>query len=367
MPALILDADTTISGAIDTTLDNENAVETITGGISINIAGTGSISTLGNNADGIYAVADGLAITNDGLIDIAGDYSVGVFAWGDGNVIINNGDINVAGDGSSTILSWGDDSVTVNTGTLAGVNMTGALVDIWGQNASFDNSGTITGDGDGCLILQGGIGASFNNSGMITATGNITETVYFDGESFTNSGTLSGAKWGAEAANYDTGTLVFDNSGTIQGSITAVYLDHYFWPGPGTTTVTNSGTLSSNEYTLDIWTSHGGTVSVTNTATGLIEADSAIEGVVAAFIWSDEEEVTFVNDGAITAFGTYDSDNFIWQNWTSGIEIYSLSSVSLSNSGTVTVDLANLAPHLVNVHSIYLDALTIDNIGRAHS
>jgi Ca2+-binding RTX toxin-like protein len=358
----MLTADTIIDAAIETTLDYEDAFQTVTDGISITVTATGEIAALGYMADGIYAVADGLTITNDGLITTSGRYADGIYAYGTGNSITNNGTISLLEYGGSAIASTGDDSVVVNTGTLECLLGPGVMVDIWGQNVSFDNSGTITDAGYQSLtIAMGGISASFTNSGSINATGDRASAVYFEGESFTNSGDISAGEGSVEAYNYETAQFTFDNSGNITGGSTALLLNHWHEGGPGVTSITNSGTLSSSSYTLDFWAEHGGTVAITNTASGLIQAVSGASSAIAAFIWSDTEAITLINQGDITASAVFDPDIPASYHWVAAIEAYSLTSISLSNSGLISAELTGVTPEtMAGVQTIYLDVAVID-------
>ncbi|MCH8863210.1 MAG: hypothetical protein IID51_11945 [Proteobacteria bacterium] len=366
MPTLVLTADTVISTSIETTLNYEHAVGTGTDGISITVTLTGVISTLGLGSDGIHAIANGLNITNDGLITTASFEADGIHASGIGNSITNNGTISLIAGAGSAIVSIGDNSVTINTGTLESQLGNSLLVDIWGQNASFDNSGIMTGSGyKDLLVSLGGRGASFNNSGSITATGGKASAVFFEGETFTNSGSISSNELTVDAYNYDTAQFIFENSGTIAGGTDAILINHWHDGGPGVTSLTNSGTLSSNGYTVDLWSEHGGTVTLTNTATGLIEAAGSSSpqgnGAVAVFIWSDTEAITLANQGNITASGIFDPDIPAAYHWIAAIEVYSLTSINFTNSGTISAELTAVTPDTIDgVQTVLLDVAVIN-------
>ena len=69
------------------------------------ITGTGSISTMGDESDGIYAMSEGNVSVTTGEVSTAGDFSSGIEAVGPGTVTVVSGEVTTAGDRSAGIVA----------------------------------------------------------------------------------------------------------------------------------------------------------------------------------------------------------------------------------------------------------------------
>ncbi len=154
----------------------------------------GSISTTGNDAEGILSVNDAL-IANSGRITTTGDFSDGIESTGSGvNLITNSGSIFTAGDFASGILVGGANSVTINGGSIFTTGNSARGIIALSANSAITNRGSISTTGDFAYgITALGANSVITNRGSISTTGDFAYGIYSSGASsvMTNGGSIS--------------------------------------------------------------------------------------------------------------------------------------------------------------------------------
>jgi len=190
------------------------------------ITNSGSITTHGNGAHGMYAYEDTM-VTNSGSIITNRNASSGMYAYGSGSTVTN--------ESGGTITTYGNDahgmradggSTIANKGiiTIRGIDAHGMQA---ANNSIIENDGSITAEGlrdHGIYVANYSTGT---NSGSITVTGEGAHAVcVYNNSTFTNSGTLDSLHGNAiTVENYSTvylkdGTKLV-NSHVIQGDNTS--------------------------------------------------------------------------------------------------------------------------------------------------
>lgn len=256
---------TTVSSSV-------SSVQTVTGGNSLSITSTGTISHTLSSTAGVVATGTIGSIVNQGVVKA--DYGVSVASGASIGTIDNSGTIGQSG--RALFISGGTIGTISNSGTLTGYSVYGDGIYVTGaasigtiantgavlapQGTAFNlllgatgtiglivNSG-VTSGANSFLNLAGGTIGSFVNSGTFipnTASSNIAVGINGTGAaitSFTNSGTIAaGGAIGVTTGLI--GTLI--NSGLLQGSFSgaqAVYVS-----ASGTlTSIANTGTIAGN-------------------------------------------------------------------------------------------------------------------------
>jgi hypothetical protein len=227
---------------------NDDRLASVVSGTAIAVTGSGSITTTGNNAHGIYldsepasgsAALTGNTITGSGMISASGDYARGIslrtVSTGDGstlvsaNTITNSGLITTSGDISEGIhlrASSEDDASRItsntitNTGTVntSGERSTGIfLYSSSSSGSSRITSNTITSTGNVNTSGETSTGIylrSFSSNGSSDITDNtITNTGSISTSAFIAYGILLEAGAGDDDADVTSNTI--SNSGTI--------------------------------------------------------------------------------------------------------------------------------------------------------
>jgi uncharacterized protein with beta-barrel porin domain len=229
-----------------TTLDVNNLTQAIapasgTDGINFTAIGavtitsnTGAfgITTLGKNAQGIYAFSDNaVTLTSTGNITTAGENANGIaaFSLNDGVTVTSTGDITTA---------------------TTGVDAAFGIVVISVDTATVTSSGNITTtDGSGIFARSIGGGAA-----TVTSTGNIT--------------TAGISAWGIFARSYGVGAVAVTSSGNITTSDAhGIFARSY---GTGAVTVTSTGNISTAGANANGIDASGNAGAVTVTSTGNI-------------------------------------------------------------------------------------------------
>lgn len=151
----------------------------------------------------------------------------------------------VAHTGADAVIAWtGVHTITVD-GTIIGEDEAINLIGVdEAQTVIVNASGVLTSGGDGVVndadgIILDGIGSSITNAGLITAYGSAASLNVRDGgtTSVTNSGTMSGRVAGIWH-KFGLGTLVVTNTGTITSP------NHAILGGDSADLVTNQGTMT---------------------------------------------------------------------------------------------------------------------------
>ena len=189
------------------------------------ITNSGSITTHGNGAHGMYAYEDTM-VTNSGSIITNRNASSGMYAYGSGSTVTN--------ESGGTITTYGNDahgmradggSTIANKGTITirGIDAHGMQA---ANNSIIENDGSITAEGlrgHGIYVANDSTGT---NSGSITVTGEGAHAVcVYNNSTFTNSGTLDSLHGNAitsvnSTVNLNDGTKLV-NSHVIQGDDTS--------------------------------------------------------------------------------------------------------------------------------------------------
>jgi len=136
---------------------------------------SGSITTTGNDAYGIYNYFDNNTTTMSGSITTAGYYAHGIYNSGDSNTATMSGSITTAGDYAHGLLNFGDNNTTTMSGsiTTTGNNAYGIL------NSGDTNTTTISevvssiGSDSIALYNYSGSGNSFTLGEGATIIGDI--------------------------------------------------------------------------------------------------------------------------------------------------------------------------------------------------
>ena len=171
--------------------------QTLDGNDSLSVTASGSISTTGNGAYGIYASGGANTITNSGTISTTGVGGWGIYATGGANRITNSGTISTTGDFGYGIYAVGGSNRITNSGTISTTCNGGDGISATGGTNTITNSGTIstTGNGGDGIYASGGANR-ITNSGTISTTGNDSYGISaIDGtNTITNSGKIVSAQ-----------------------------------------------------------------------------------------------------------------------------------------------------------------------------
>ena len=165
----------TNSGSISTTGASARGI--YSSGTNASITSSGSISTTGASAFGIVSTATDAIITNSGSISTVGNNAYGIYAFGANGSISNNGSISTSGDYAHSIVSEDTNASITNSGSISTAGVAAFGIDSEGISTS--NSGSIRTTGDGAHgIRSTGADASISNSGLISATGAGAYAIY---------------------------------------------------------------------------------------------------------------------------------------------------------------------------------------------
>ena len=85
-------------------------------GANAAVTNSGTVTTSGASAHGVYSLGTGAAITNTGMITTSGAGAVGVLLTQQG-ALVNAGTI-VSENGHAVQLSWGDDTLTLTPNSI---------------------------------------------------------------------------------------------------------------------------------------------------------------------------------------------------------------------------------------------------------
>ncbi|MCS3601971.1 outer membrane autotransporter protein [Buttiauxella sp. BIGb0471] len=190
---------------------------------------TGLINTSGANASGMANISNNAAsnnvLLNEGTIVTLGDGADGIYAQSGGNTLINNGGITTSGTGAHGLEGNGANNVITNNSVIT-TNATGAN--------GINNVGAPT------------VGNATNNGTISTVATNANGVYFGSPGTFTNAstGTINAA--GAYGAYLSAGGII-NNAGSITAGRSAITND------VGPTTVNNSGSLTSGSGDYGIW------------------------------------------------------------------------------------------------------------------
>lgn len=169
------------------------------------IDNSGHITTEGDHADAIHALAAGLPVTNTGFLETEGPDAHGVSVVGAGTGIDNRGDITTAGIGSHGIYIRGRDAVIGQGSGLEGASIQTTGRGSKGVFVAGDGAQVTLGDGGGdpVVILTSGENADgilidgddarVFSEGSIAVTGDLAYGIagFGDGGTFENDGAIA--------------------------------------------------------------------------------------------------------------------------------------------------------------------------------
>jgi uncharacterized protein with beta-barrel porin domain len=227
LPQLVLADTTIVDGPVLTTQGPINPP--LDGGDTLIITNSGSISTNGVAATGVFSTGDSNTIINSGSINVFGSsfaplYTDGIDLIGDSNKIVNSGSINTYGEGAAGIFVSGRLNTIVNSGSISTLGSSSALGFAYGIGISGDSN---------AIISSGAITTSGSNSYGIGVTGNAN--------SITNSGSILSKRSYA---------VCFDGSGNSLGILNS-FIGGGIFMGTGGTANIATGPNYSKLYTFE--------------------------------------------------------------------------------------------------------------------
>lgn len=294
---------------------------------NIDIVNNGIVEVYGNwYAYGIVANAGNgtIDVTNTGSIDVYadGDDAFGVKAAGYGDITIGNGgDITVTA--ANTGYAYGISAENGDAASSAGitiVNAYGALIsatagyadevaDSYGIKASHNGYGDILIGNSGTVVAQ-----SYDDAQAVWAYGNgdITVTNTASGKLYAESS--ADEAYGVYVWSNGDGDIAVTNAGDIEAVTTGESGDAYgvkaYANGDGNTTIGNSGDITASAagfasdafgISVDANNAGYGDITVTNAATGTVDASSAYGSATGIGIFADMN--TNLNDGGDVIVG----------------------------------------------------------------
>ncbi len=249
----------------DITISDANTTGVTSGGDeNITVTSSGSVAVTGST-DAISVsstLLSGNSIVNDGNITAGGD---GIFVQGDNNgTISNSGTISTYGNNSEGILAIYNTGNIVNSGTITSDRAGIVAVE---NNGVILNSGTITAGDVGIYVVATNAGTIINNASLWV---NDVDA----GGTFTNTGTAVGAIYakGVDASNSGTITLKHNQNAEVENFTQSGEgtLNVGMYIAEGTTTAQTSTVIADANITI----ADGSTinVNVTNTSDATISS-----------------------------------------------------------------------------------------------
>jgi len=270
---------------------------TVTAPQTLNDNETGTIEAGGQlNTAGIAITASGInnTVENSGSISTLGDNSDGIDSDGADAIISNSSSIFTSGDNSDGIDSDGADAIIGNSASISTLGDNSDGVDTDGANAIINNSGSISTlgkDADG--VNSDGANAIINTSGSISTLGESSSGISLsdNGVIINNSGSISTLKKNSDGINSDGTNAVISNSGSIStrgeksDGISSSKVD---------VIINNSGSISTQGDNSDGIDSDGANAIISNS--GSIH----VTGASASGIFMDDDNV-LNNSGLISS------------------------------------------------------------------
>ncbi|MGD0763594.1 MAG: hypothetical protein ABR929_10505, partial [Roseiarcus sp.] len=309
------------------------------------VTGAGSIVDT-DNADGVNVGAANVGVTIDGLVycisATVSTAGTGVYVSGSDSTVSVNGTVQGGWAGVQVIVS----GEVVNVGSLGSISGIGA-----GDNGlimsgtglethdSLFNAGSIS--GAFAVFINNGGGDSFVNSGNISGSTGISlyDNVADYGESIENSGVIAGggalnssaissvgSKAGVEIVNSG---LITNSAANYSGGAAAVLYFDDDGDGQTQSTIDNKGTISGAGYVIQTDFDH---LVINNSGTihgGLYAASDASVDVVNSGLWQE-------SDTNAWSWWLNDSDDGLWNTGTIQASIDMLAGGdTISNAGTI--------------------------------
>jgi hypothetical protein len=344
----VLADDFTIDGPATTT-NNDDVLD---GDDTITVTNTGSVSTTGVSIYGLSADGDNNVLINSGDITTVGIEAHGMRASGDNNTLTNNGDINSVGLAAHGMfagdLSTTNFNILTNTGriTTNGDNLGGSNDGMHGGGLDYNtlmNSGDInvneiSGDSGRGMFVGSGSFNTLTNSGNITVNGNAGHGMHVAGASsvLINSGNISVSELRGTGAHGMWANGSSENVLINSGNITVYGSDgHGMWANSASSTITNSGTvLSDDGYSVRFTRSDAtlnllsgsvlyGVVNFDEFSTATLNFGSGLNAAVTLSSEIPASDITITAPGAYTVVGdtvyVTDLGDYAAQDQASGI------------------------------------------------
>ncbi len=279
------------------------------GGVTIN-SNTGAFGIATTNADGIYAYAQGGAITIDSTGDIASNGGGGIDVFRNGGLsaisVTSVGNIVSTFTGIRVSTGQSTGSVTVNsTGNIASAYSDGINVANEGYgNVSVTSSGNIAAGDDGIYARAQYDAVTVNSTGNVAAGGDgiYARSAGTGAVSVTNHGNVA-AYSDAISAKSGTGAVTVDSTGDLASTTgRGIYAAN---AGAGAISVTNQGNIKT--YSTGIRAaSIGGAGTVTVNSTGDITVSGPnLSAILASTDGASAVSVTSTGNLTATRYGIF--------------------------------------------------------------
>lgn len=317
--ATVNNLDRSGGGFILTSADGAHGVEIQGDGATVD--NRKSIETTGSSADGLSVTGDGAGLVNQAGADISTGQGMAIHVVGDDAGITNNGEIKSGlqggpdADGIHVDAGLGAPGIANNLSIETyGSDSDGIFVDAQFGTAQIGNPGVIAtadDDADG-IELNGAAAYTVNNPGSIITTGDSADGIALNrsslsgGAAITNDGDINVSGFGSSAIRLVTQA---GDSTTVVNSGTLTSQDYAVNGGLGDETVRNFGVMPGDVY-LDAGddtfvrganstlngTVYGGTESLRDTLQFALAGSESISGTQ----YVDFEDLTFSGSGTLS-------------------------------------------------------------------
>ncbi|WP_426407043.1 Ig-like domain-containing protein [Bradyrhizobium ganzhouense] len=309
------DGDTIYGGAIGVNAQSQATSEPATGNVMVVLGNDIIHSGTNNTASGSAtpgAVSAGYAPSGTGTATNA------VL----GNVTVqSNAQITAAKGVGINAYNWGKGNVTVSTGTASAITAPGNGIQanaLNGGNVSVTNDGSINAGGSGIsananlgIGTTGGTVTITNNGVINSATGIFAGGNHVGNISITNNSTVTGTSFAGinvnQTASGSTGSTTITNTGTVttQGTGSAISIGEN---AVGTVTLGNSGTIGSSASAGAIFETGGSQMTINNSGTILGGVNTGGGGIGATTTFNNNAggvwQTGYIDDeGTINAAG----------------------------------------------------------------
>jgi hypothetical protein len=260
------DIQITSTAAITTSGATSNGIYAYAEAGNVQITSSAAINTSGNGSDGIGAFTNvgNVQVSSSAAIRTTGSNAYGIFAIGSGNVAITSTSVTTTGANSIGIAALqsgpGILSHTIRTVSNAGANAPGIFVRSAGNATVNSTTVTTTGAGSTGIDARATTGTVSVTSGTVSATGTGSAGIIAIGSGNTSvtSTTVTSSGTGILAqSTAGTATVTSGNVTTSGASATGIVAS-----ATGAATVTSSGTVTTANGHGIVATSNGGAVSV---------------------------------------------------------------------------------------------------------
>lgn len=310
-----------------------------------------TINTTGNSGRGI-SINELSTVINSGSITTQGSTAYGIYAYGNDNIITNDGSIttNHTTNSYGIYINDSDNNIVSNTGSITSKEYGMYFV---GDHNQISNSGTITTTDNSAahgifVSAASKSDASASNYSTVDNSGSITSNAHgiYTKDSYihvTNSGTITSSDSTSDyaIANSDNDYAIITNSGTLNSTTYGIY-------NSGThATITNLGTINGGVYTGDAtFNILGGTISGEVNGASLAVVNIGSDSTAITFNqtanFNDLDTLTIYDNNILNSYATINANQiYLHDNATltlyDGFAINSTITGQNSNSGTIII------------------------------